>query len=360
MTTTPPIFSIVIPTLRRPRLLAACLEAIARSDFPREDFEVIVVNDGGDASTDEIVDAFAERLDIRLVKQSPSGPAMARNAGAARARGRYLVFTDDDCEPAPDWLRALLAHVAKDPASGIGGRTLNSLPDRIFSSATQALVDYLYAYYNGGDRPSGSRFFATNNLALPRRRFLALGGFDTRFPLAAAEDREMCERWQARGWRMVYADDVVIHHGHALRFTEFWRQHYNYGRGAYQLHESRVRERQRARRFESLSFYGNRVLSPFARERTPRAAALAGLLMLAQVATAVGYYRQRLAPKRTPVPDARPGAPLADLGAGAATDGAPLDDWPDAPPPPSPLTPSPPVSAPRDVSPAERPRERGA
>src|SRR5205085_2187047 len=102
-----PFFSIIIPTYARLERLAICLGALARLEYPRDRFEVIVVDDGSDRSPESVISNFRDRFNIILLKQSHAGPATARNAGARKAKGDLLAFTDDDCEPASDWLRAL-------------------------------------------------------------------------------------------------------------------------------------------------------------------------------------------------------------------------------------------------------------
>src|SRR5690242_16282570 len=96
-------FSVVVPTYNRPQPLSRCLDALARLYYPREQFEVIVVDDGSTESLAALVKNFQERLDIRYLREEHAGPGMARNVGAAHARGEYLAFTDDDCAPCPDW-----------------------------------------------------------------------------------------------------------------------------------------------------------------------------------------------------------------------------------------------------------------
>src|SRR5262249_34753722 len=176
-----PVFSIVVPTYERPRQLAACLQALARLDYARDHFEVIVVDDGGKTPLVNVIAPVHDRLSVTLLTQPNAGPAVARNTGAMQAKGQYLAFTDDDCMPAPEWLQSLTARFAKTPDHMIGGRTINALPDNLYSTACQVLVDYLYAYYNNADLNHG-RFFTSNNLALPADRFRLMGGFDTTFP----------------------------------------------------------------------------------------------------------------------------------------------------------------------------------
>src|SRR5919108_1521730 len=110
-----PFCSVIVPTRGRPDQLRDCLESLAQLEHPRERYEVIVVDDGGSLVPATYVDAFSERLDLRMLSQRRSGPAAARNAGAAKARGQLLAFTDDDCLPDRPWLAQLVAAFEENP-----------------------------------------------------------------------------------------------------------------------------------------------------------------------------------------------------------------------------------------------------
>lgn len=287
-----PFVSIIIATHNRPEKLAACLGSLAGLDYPRGRFEVIVVQDGGEQPLDAVVAAVRDRLAVTLVAQRHAGPATARNTGAAHARGESLVFIDDDCTPRVGWLRALAARLAAAPDRAVGGQTLNALPDNVYSTASHLLVDYLYGYYNADhDR---AHFLASNNLALPAVCFRAIGGFDARFPFAAAEDRDICDRWLDHGYAMTYAPEAVSDHSHTLAFGSFWRQHFTYGRGAFSFHRARARRGGRRISIEPLRFYLGLLRYPLARSRDLRGLKLAGLLMMSQMANAAGFAWQRL------------------------------------------------------------------
>ena len=285
-----PFFSIIIPTYERPRQLSACLEALARLVYPPHRFEAIVVDDGSEKPLNGVVDSFRHQLNVILISQANAGPATARNTGAVQAKGRFLVFTDDDCTPASDWLKTLAKRFAATPDCAIGGRTLNRLPDNPFSTASQILIDYLYNYYNSDHNQA--HFFTSNNLALPKERFHQIGGFDTTFPCAAGEDRELCDRWLNNGCRMIYAPEVLVWHSHSLTCRNFWKQHFSYGRGAYIFQQARVRSGYQRIRLEPLSFYLNLMRAPFGQTKSPRALLLASLLVLSQVANAAGYFAE--------------------------------------------------------------------
>ena len=285
-----PFFSVVIPTRARLPQLAGCLEALARLDYPAERFEVIVVDDGGPVSPQEVVARFQPRLTVSLITQAHAGPATARNTGAAQAHGQLLAFLDDDCQPAPSWLQSLAAHGAP-PERMIGGRTLNALPQNPYSTASQSLIDYLYAYYNA-DRQR-ARFIASNNLAMPAEAFLKFGGFEAAFPFAAAEDRELCDRWLSQGFEITYAPEAIVYHAHPLTFRSFWRQHFNYGRGAFQFHTLRARRAQRRLQLEPQAFYWNLATYPLVQawhhqERTR----MLWLILVSQGANALGFMRE--------------------------------------------------------------------
>lgn len=285
------LFSVVIPTYNRPERLSNCLTAIAQLNFPRDRFEVIVVDDGSKTSMETIVVPFRDLLQMTLIRQINAGPAAARNAGATQAQGTFLVFTDDDCLPAADWLNRLESCFAESPDCLIGGRSLNALPDNLYSTASQILIDYLYSYFNqSGQRSS---FFASNNIALPAAQFQALGGFDTAFPLAAAEDREFCDRWLHHGYPMRYVPEVQIYHAHHLTLASFWRQHLNYGRGAFCFHQIRAKRQSQSIKVEPLSFYFNLLTYPLQYASNQSCLLLAGLFVLSQIANVTGFFLEQ-------------------------------------------------------------------
>jgi len=291
----PPFFSIVIPTYARPRQLTSCLQSLVELDYPHDRFEVIVVDDGGAVKLEGVVASMRDDLDVILLTQPHTGPAGARNVGAERARGEFLAFIDDDCKPHAEFLKVLADRFASHPQHAIGGRTLNALPDNLYSRASQLLLDFFYSYYNRN--PSQARFFASNNLAVPKDRFLAMGGFDTSFVTAAAEDREFCDRWLTSGHRMSYAPGVVVHHAHPLTFRSFWRQHFSYGRGAFRFHRTRAR-RGLGRFHLDLKFYLALLRYPFFRLRGLEALSGGTLMLVSQVANTVGVLWEVVKPMR--------------------------------------------------------------
>ncbi|MBK7927875.1 MAG: glycosyltransferase [Bryobacterales bacterium] len=282
-------YSVIVTTRDRPAQLHALLGFLAALDFPRHRFEVIVVDDG---SASPLHLQPPPGLNLRLFTCPHAGPAYGRNLGAQHAAGRYLAFIDDDCEPTPAWLTAFHHAHTTAPNALLGGRTLNGLPANPYSEASQFIVEIVYAFYNPD--PTHARFFATNNMALPRATFLALGGFDERYRFAS-EDRDLCARWLEGGHPMRYVPGALIRHCHPLDCASFCRQHFSYGQGANRFHRT-TGERGTGRLRDHFGFH---LQLPrwfaIAWQRHPGLPALRlwSLLLLWQLANLAGYLTAR-------------------------------------------------------------------
>jgi len=286
-----PVFTIVIPTYGRPKQLKECIDSMSELSYPRDGFEVVVVDDGSKTSLDEIVGVFRNRINIKLIRQDHAGPAAARNRGGNESAGRYLAFTDDDCKPAKDWLSRLEASLESNPEILVAGRTVNDLPENPYSTASQMIADFLYSYYNSDN----ATFLTSNNMAVSKNQFLKVGGFDISFPTAAAEDREFCDRYLFHGYKTLYVPEAVIRHAHPLTLGTFWRQHFNYGKGAHRFHKIRSLRRHDPLKVEPVSFYVSLLLYP--RKSTHRSStALSFLIALSQLANASGYFSAKYRP----------------------------------------------------------------
>jgi glycosyltransferase involved in cell wall biosynthesis len=295
MSCSTPRISVVIPTYNRPDQLASCLQALNAQDLAPTEFEVLVVDDGGRHSLNELVERARQAVSIHLVRQTNAGPATARNLGARRANGEYLAFTDDDCRPAANWLRVVLARLEAQPGALVGGLVVNALTGNVYSATSQMLVDYLYERYtNSAGLPL---FFTSNNFALSKSLFLELGGFE---PICrvSSEDREFCHRWQAAGRPSLFAPEAIVDHAHELSLWSFVRQHFAYGRGAVCFRTLLVASGQRPVKLEPLAFYRNLVLYPWQRGKDSRRWRCTSLMVLTQVANVAGFLFEALAGAR--------------------------------------------------------------
>ena len=291
-----PAISVVIPTYARPDRLRRCLTALCALDCPSPRFEVIVVDDGSPEPPVDLVAEFAQRLNIRLLQRPHAGPASARNAGATEATGEFLAFTDDDCAASPSWLSAMEACLRLAPNDLVAGRVVNALPQNIYSTTSQLLVDYLIGYFNAD--AATACFVTSNNMGIARAGFLEAGGFNIAFRRAAGEDREFGDRWRRAGKNVSFRADVVVEHAHDLTLRRFWRQHFNYGRGAWEFRVARISTGAVPAPLEPFSFYRKLVMYPFRQPGVGRRWRVAILLAMSQAANALGFLSARLGSRR--------------------------------------------------------------
>jgi GT2 family glycosyltransferase len=283
-------FSIVVPTFNRPEKLVPLLRSLVLMDYPKESFEVIIVDDGSERTPQAAVAEFKDQLNVILLLAEHGGPARARQKGIDVARGKFLAFTDDDCAPATDWLTRLESALSESPNTAVGGQTVNALKNNPYSTASQLLISYMYQSFN--EDPNRARYFATNNLAFPAEQFRAIGGLDLTWTISGGEDRDLCERWLRQGYQLVYAPQVIMHHSHHLTLRSFMRQHFHYGRGAFRYHRVETYGHNEKVGMEPLSFYVRLPCFAFSQVPFTQAVPVAALLILSQVATVAGFVSE--------------------------------------------------------------------
>lgn len=216
-----PAVSVVIPCYRHAAELRCCLAGVARQQL-EVDFETIVVDSGPDAEVARVADLAG----VRVVRGAARlGPGEARNAGAAAARGRVLLFLDADCVPEPGWLAA--AHAAlTGPARLAGGPVRDFRPSHPISVSDNLLQ---FAEFPAG-RPGGPAIhFPGCNLAIRRTDFDALGGFPP-VSVPAGEDGAFSAVARERFPNQLrFVPSMAVRHAGRTGFGEFLRHHERFG-----------------------------------------------------------------------------------------------------------------------------------
>jgi glycosyltransferase involved in cell wall biosynthesis len=222
-----PDVSVVIPTFNRIDTLPEVLASLAAQEGAPE-FEVIVVDDGSTDETARWLQAGAPgALALRLLRQENRGPAAARNAGVAAARGRWVAFLGDDTVPSPGWLRRLHDTLERrcDPAAAVIGRTEWHPRMRVtpfLRHINQNGAQFGFALIEDPEDVPFT-FFYTSNLCLERRMLLE-EPFDQTFPYPAWEDIEAAYRLKRKGMRLYYEARAEVRHDHPTDLERFCRR----------------------------------------------------------------------------------------------------------------------------------------
>ena len=211
--------SVIVPAHNARRSLPACLAALRRQTYLPD--EIIVVDDGSSDQTLEIaLDSGAQAL-----RAEHHGPAAARNLGAQNARGEIVLFTDADCEPAPDWIARMLPPFADPAVVGVKG-AYRTRQRNLFARLVQAEFEDKYARMR---RLPDIDFIDTYSAAYRREAFLQAGGFNEIFPSASVEDVELSFRLSRDGARLRFVPEACVWHTHPASLGRYLRRKARYG-----------------------------------------------------------------------------------------------------------------------------------
>lgn len=204
-----PVISIIIPVWNGERRIVQTLKAIAAQTVSRDRFEVIVVNNG---STDGTADAVRSFDFVTLLSEPIPSSYRSRNRGLAVARGKYVLFTDGDCVPAPDWVEQALAIVERRPDAGVYAGDIVLFREE-GARPVAACYEELTAFNQRYNAEHG--YCVTANWLCRRDDLRAIGGFDS--DLLSGGDSECSRRMVMAGHQVIHVPEMIV--GHPTRAT---------------------------------------------------------------------------------------------------------------------------------------------
>jgi len=146
------IFSVVVPTYNRPKLLQKCLKSLINQDYPKKDYEIIVVNNASSNHTNLIISSLMKQYkNIRFItNKTNKGPGYSRNRGIKKSKGKFIAFTDDDCVVDKDWLKKIEDSFKKSKVDAVGGSISN--PTELYIAWAQYILNFSSWFPKGSDR----------------------------------------------------------------------------------------------------------------------------------------------------------------------------------------------------------------
>ncbi len=215
------MISVIVPAFNSEKTIGKTISSVLEQKTAKE-FELIIVDD---KSTDNTVKKIKEFKKVILVEQKKnSGPAVARNSGAEKAKGEIILFTDADCVAEKNWLEEMIKPFENPEVIGVQGAyktKQNSLTARFVQIEIEDRYDLM-------KKKEFIDFIGSYSAGYRKKTFLEFNGFNENFPAASGEDPELSFRMEKKGLKLVFNSNAVVYHLHPEDFMKylkikFWR-----------------------------------------------------------------------------------------------------------------------------------------
>lgn len=221
-----PSLSLIIPVFNRPQEVEELLESLTRQT--ETNFEVILVEDGSRDTCKHIADSYTDKLTIAYYYIRNGGPGNARNYGASKSKGDYLIVLDSDCILPPGYIKAVQTELQQTHADAFGG------PDKASDSFTdvQKAINYSMTSFfttggiRGGKKKMDKFYPRSFNMGIRKSVYDSLKGFSA---MRFGEDIDFSIRLYKNGHQVRLFSSAWVYHKRRTDWRKFFRQVYNSG-----------------------------------------------------------------------------------------------------------------------------------
>lgn len=212
--------SVIIPVYNASQTVAQTLKALQVQTF--SPIEVIVVDDGSTDSSAAVIQSFPN---VKYFYQQNSGPASARNYGAAQASGEIIFFTDADCVPQKNWVERMLQGFQSENIAVVCGSygiaNSESLLARVIHQEILFRHHRLMSVY--------PKVFGSYNFAIKKKIFEEVGGFNTQYRNASGEDNDLSYKIINAGYKIFFKKSGLVDHYHTTRLGKYLKEQFRHG-----------------------------------------------------------------------------------------------------------------------------------
>ena len=222
-----PKATIIVPVYNGQSTIKLCVESLLASDYPKDQLEIIIVDNASNDETREIV----EKYPIKCFTEQRKTSYAARNNGIRNSTGSIIAFTDADCIVDQEWLRNGVNRFVNSNAHG--EKNIGAIAGRIEAYQPWSIIEKYTAHANVLDQEkilAKARRLATCNAFFKREVFDKYGLFDEE--LYSGGDTEMSWRLISHGYAISYCEEAVIFHKHRSNLLDLYLQFFKYGYGS--------------------------------------------------------------------------------------------------------------------------------
>lgn len=207
--------SVIIPVFNDLERLKICLSALEQQTYPKNLYEVIVVDNASDEDIKSIGEKFNQAVFTEEIK---TGSYAARNKGISLAKGEILAFTDSDCIPASDWIEKGVTNLLTTSNCGLVAGRIDLFFQNPDKPTAVEIFEMIELNFHQDKKLQEEQYGMTANIFTFKSVFDNVGYFDS--SLKSGGDRQWGQRVFAAGYKQLYADDTCVAHPARYSFSQ--------------------------------------------------------------------------------------------------------------------------------------------
>lgn len=221
-------FSIIIPVYNRPQEVNELLFSLTKQTF-KKSFEVIVVEDGSVQTSENIIQKYQQKLNLKYYYKENTGAGLSRNFGMQKASGNYFIIFDSDCIIPPNYLEEVYTQLTKKYTNAYGGADASH---PTFTNLQKAISYSMTSFFTTGgirgNKNAVNKFQPRSfNLGLSKKAFEKTEGFSS---MKIGEDIDLTFRLWKNNFNTQFIPNAFVYHKRRNTLKQFYKQTFNFGK----------------------------------------------------------------------------------------------------------------------------------
>lgn len=220
-------FSIIIPVYNRPKEINELLESLLNQTF-KDDYEIIIVEDGSTIKSEEIISKYQSRLNITYFYKENTGAGQSRNYGMIHAKGNYYIILDSDVVLPKNYLDQVKNSLQNKYTDAFGGADTTHQSFTVFQKAINyAMTSFLTTGGLRNNKGLSNKFqLRSFNMGISKQAFKKTKGFSKQ---NFGEDIDLTYKLWNNGFETQFIPKAFVYHKRRANFKQFYKQTFNFG-----------------------------------------------------------------------------------------------------------------------------------